>query len=429
MTDHNPPQDIAAEQSILGAMMTSRTAARDVADILNPEDFYRPNHEAIYRAITHLDGSGEPIDAMTVAAELDRLQLLSGVGGRIYLAELLGVVTVASNATHYAEIVRDKAGKRRLIDAALRITHDAHESAQTADEQAENARAMFDKAMPGRVTAETYDTAMPRVIETMERGTSRGLGTGWVDLDRLIHGLRPGLLYVVGARPGVGKSIVGLQLASIMDETHGKATYFASLEMTGDEIVQRSLAARSLVPLGRLIDGRLSEHEWARLAPHADHLRGSRVHLADSGRQTIGTIRSGARTLARRGSLGLVVIDYLQLMAARDPKLPREQQVAEMSRGAKMLAKELAVPVVLLSQLNRAGLPDASGTPRPPTLQNLRESGAIEQDADVVILLHKPDDRNNEIEAHVAKNRSGALGVCNFIRQGEFARLVPAARN
>lgn len=425
MTDHTPPQDIDAEQSVLGAMMSSKAAARDVADILNPDDFYRPSHSMVFTAIGRLDSRGEPADAITVADELARLGELSGVGGKVYLAELVSCVGIASNATYYAEIVRDLAGKRRLIESAIKITQDAHESALPASEQVENARALFDKAMPGRVQAETYDSALPRVIETMERGTSRGLATCWPDLDRIIYGLRKGLLYVVGARPGVGKSIVALQLATDMWDRHGKATYFASLEMTSDEIVQRSLAARTGVPLHRIIEGNLSEHEWDRISPHADDLRSSLVHIADSGRQTIGSVRSGARTLARRGSLGLVVIDYLQLMAPRDPKMPREQQVAEMSRGAKLLAKELDVPVVLLSQLNRGSLDRPDKT---PTLNNLRESGAIEQDADVVLLLHQPNEGTNEIEIHVAKNRSGAQGVCHFIRQGETARLVPAAR-
>lgn len=420
MTDRTPPQDVHAEQAVLGAMMTSRHVCRDVLDLLTGDDFYQPRHEQVFDAIRALDSRGEPADPLTVAAELGAE--LERVGGRLYLAELYGACVVASDGVHHAQLVREAAGKRRLIDAAIRITQVAHESTLSASEQAENARALFDKAMPVRVGATPLGDRLPQVVQSMETGAVRGLATCWPDLDRFIYGLRGGALYVVGARPAVGKSIVGLQLATAMWEQHDKATYLASLEMTADEIVQRSIAARSRVPLDRIIPGRLTDDDWAALSPAVNRLSASLVQIADEGRQTIGTVRSGARSLARRGNLGLVVIDYLQLLAPRDPRLPREQQVAEASRGAKLIAKELDVPVVLLSQLNRA-----TGEHGVPTLSNLRESGAIEQDADVVLLMHRPDEDTQQIDIHVAKNRSGPLGVCHFIRQGELARLVPAS--
>lgn len=421
MIDHTPPQDVDAEQAVLGAMMTSPAVCRDVLDQLTGPDFYQPRHEQIFDAIRQLDAASRPADPIAVAAALG--PDLEKVGGRAYLVELLSACTVAANGVHHAHVVRETAGKRRLIEAAVKITQDAHESLLGAAEQAENARALFDKAMPARSQAVPLGDTLAQVVESMETGAVRGLSTCWPDLDRLIYGLRAGALYVIGARPAVGKSIAGLQLATAMWEQHDKATYLASLEMTADEITQRSIAARSRVPLDRIIPGRLTDDDWAAVSPAVNSLRGSRVQIADAGRQTIGMVRSGARTLARQGNLGLVVIDYLQLLAPRDPRLPREQQVAEASRGAKLIAKELGVPVVLLSQLNRA-----TGEHGVPTLSNLRESGAIEQDADVVLLMHRPDDETNQIDIHVAKNRSGPLGVCHFVRQGELARLVPAAR-
>jgi replicative DNA helicase len=420
VTDLSPPQDITAEQSVLGAMMSSRAVCRDVLDLLTGGDFYQPRHEQIFDAIRSLDSRGEPADPLTVAADLGAD--LERCGGRAYLAELLGACVVASDGLHHARLVRETAAKRRIIEACIRITQDAHESSLTAAEQAENARAMFDRAMPSKVGANPLGDMLPQVIESMESGAVRGLATCWPDLDKLIYGLRGGSVYVVGARPAVGKSIVGLQLATAMWDQHDKATYFASLEMTADEIVQRSIAARSRVPLDRIIPGTLTDEDWAAVSPAVNRLSGSKVQIADAGRQTIGTVRAGARSLARRGDLGLVVIDYLQLLAPRDPKLSRELQVAEASRGAKLIAKELDVPVVLLSQLNRA-----TGDHGVPTLSNLRESGAIEQDADVVLLMHRPDEDTQQIDIHVAKNRSGPQGVCHFIRQGELARLVPAS--
>lgn len=425
MTDRNPPQDVEAEQAVLGAMLTSRTACREVADMLTGLDFYRPAHETIFDAIVAVDGRNEPADPVTVAAELERTQMLERVGGRLYLHEVFAAAPVGSDGTHYAALVREQAGKRRLIEASIKISQDAYESPLPAQEQAENARALFDKTMPDRAHAETFREALPRVIGAMESGVGHGLSTGWPDLDSIVYGLQPGRLYVVGARPGIGKSILALQWALHMWQQHDKATYFASLEMNTDEIVQRSLALTARVPLGKIITGRLDELEWDRVGYATTKLAESKVVIEDAGHQTIGSIRSGARTLARRGELGLVAIDYLQLVSARDPRVAREQQVAEISRNAKILAKELEVPVLLLSQLNRQMAGRADKT---PTLTDLRESGAIEQDADMVGLLHKPEEDTNEIDLYVAKNRSGAQGVAHFIRQGEFARLVPASR-
>lgn len=425
MIDRTPPQDTQAEQAVLGSAMISRTAARDVVDLLSPRDFYHPKHEQIFIAIAALEASGHPADPLTVAAVLERRGELTKVGDRPYLAELVSSVGVAANAIHYAEIVRNKAGLRRLIDAATSVTQSAYESSRPADDLAEDARALFDRAMPTLVAAESYAEALPRVVDSMESGTSRGLPSGWWELDDYIHGLQPGKVYVIGARPGIGKSIAALQLATYMSEAHQRATYFASLEMSTDEIIQRSIAFRARVSLTRVIRGGLSENDWASVAVATDDLQDTRVHVADDPRQTIGTIRAGARTLARRAELGLVVIDYLQLMSVRDPKLPREQQIAEMSRGAKQLAKELSVPVLLLSQLNRASLARSDKT---PTLADLRESGSIEQDADVVLLLHAPIDGGDLIEMYVAKNRSGPQGMCQFTRQGEYARLNPNPR-
>lgn len=420
MTDRNPPQDIAAEQSVLGAMMTSPSACRDILDVLAGGDFYQPRHELVFETIRRLDTKRQPCDPVAVAAELGAD--LERAGGRLYLAELLEACTVASNGVAHAHLVREMSGKRRILEAVVKISQDAYESPTSAAEQAENARAMFDRAMPSKIGATQLGEVLPHVVQTMESGAVRGLETGWPDMDKLIYGLRGGSLYVVGARPAVGKSIVGLQLASMMWERHNRSSYIASLEMTAAEIVQRSIAARSRVPLDRIIPGKLTDDDWAAISPTVAKLSESKVQIADAGRQTIASVRAGARTLARRGDLGLVVIDYLQLLTPRDPKLARELQVAEASRGAKLIAKELDVPVVLLSQLNRA-----TGDRGVPTLSNLRESGAIEQDADVVWLMHRPDEETNQIDIHVAKNRNGPLGVCHFVRQGELARIVPAS--
>lgn len=421
---HETPHDDAAEQATLGCALASKTVLREIADIITPADFYSPIHEQIFAAALRLDSQGRSVDPLTVAALMES-EKIKGFD-RLYLAELVGGVNVASNGAHYAGIVADKATRRRLVEVATAIAQQATSGRDTAD-TTEDARARLDQLTAGyRSDTSTFADVLPTVIDSIERGASAGDPTGWPDLDHLINGWQPGHLYVIAARPGVGKSILGLQAASYMWEAHGKATFFASLEMTRHELVTRQIASHARVPLSALIAGgdRVREDDWARVGLAHSKLQTSKIEISDEGRQTLGTIRSGARRLAHQQPLGMVVIDYLQLLTPRDHRLPREQQVAEMSRNAKLLAKELAVPVLLLSQLNRASeaRPD-----RRPALSDLRESGAIEQDANVVLLMYQPDRENDadNIDLLVAKNRSGPQGDIELFRQGHYARLMP----
>lgn len=418
------PHDSAAEQSALGCALASRAALREIADIITPADFYSPIHEQIFAAALKLDTQGRAVDPVTVASLMES-EKVRGFD-RLYLAELVGGVNVASNGAHYAGIVADNAARRRLVEVATAIAQQATSSRPAAD-VAEDARVKLDQLTAShRSESVTFADALPAVIDSIERGASAGDPTGWNDLDGVINGWQPGHLYVIAARPGVGKSILALQAASYMWEAHGKATYFASLEMTRAELVTRQIASHSRVPLSALIAGGSSvrDDDWTRVGMAHTKLQDSKIEISDEGRQTLGTIRSGARRLAHQQPLGMVVIDYLQLLTPRDPRLPREQQVAEMSRESKLLAKELDVPVLLLSQLNRAS---ESRTDRKPGLHDLRESGAIEQDANAVLLMYQPD-RDGEpdnIDLIVAKNRSGPQGTVELIRQGYFARILP----
>lgn len=418
------PHDDTAEQAALGCALASKAVLREVADLVTPADFYSPIHEQIFAAALKLDSQGRAVDPVTVAATMEA-EKVKGFD-RLYLAELVGGVSVAANGAHYAGIVADKAIRRRLVEVATAVAQQAGSGRDTAD-VAEDARAKLDQLTAGyRSESVTFADVLPSVIDSIEQGASAGDPTGWKDLDAMLYGWQPGSLYVLGARPGVGKSIIGLQAASYMWEAHGKATYFASLEMTRAELVTRQIASHARVPLSALIAGgsHVRDDDWPRIAMAHTKLQGSKIEISDEGRQTLGTIRSGARKLAHHQPLGLVVIDYLQLLTPRDPRLPREQQVSEMSRSAKLLAKELSVPVLLLSQLNRSS---ESRTDRKPTLSDLRESGAIEQDANVVLLMHQPDrdDEPDNIDLLVAKNRSGPQGTVELIRQGFYARILP----
>lgn len=419
----DPLHDDAAEQSTLGCALTSRAALREIADIITPADFYSPIHEQIWSAILRLDSQGRVADPVTVGAAMEADQVRGF--NRLYLAELVAGVAIAANGAHYAGIVADMASRRRLVEVATQIVQQAS-SSRAAEEVAEDARARLDQLTTRhRTETVTFADVLPSVIDSIEQGASSGDPTGWNDLDALINGWQPGHLYVIAARPGVGKSILALQAASHMWEAHGKATYFASLEMTRAELVTRQIASHARVPLGALIAGgsHVRDDDWPRIAMAHTKLQGSKIEVADEGRQTLGTIRSGARRLAHQQPLGMVVIDYLQLLTPRDVRTPREQQVAEMSRGAKLLAKELDVPVLLLSQLNRASEARAD---RKPGLHDLRESGAIEQDANAVLLMYQPDreDAPDEIDLIVAKNRSGPQGTVELFRQGFYARIL-----
>jgi replicative DNA helicase len=436
-TDHGlqPPQDLAAEQSVLGGMMLSRDAIADVVEALaGPGDFYKPAHQSVYEVILELFGRGDPADAVTVAAELHRRGDLGRLGGAPYLHSLIAAVPTASNADYYAELVADKAILRRLVQAGTRITQLGYHGNETGDvaDVVERARASLDEvalvARGGTRAAEIDDLAAAALTRYANPAPA-GVPTGCPDLDGILGGgLRPGTLTVIGARPATGKTVVGMCLA-LNAAQRGHGALFVSLEMTEAELTDRVLANLGSIRLGHLITHKLSDRDWEAVQSAVDRLHGMPLAIVDNPHMGLVGIRSLARDRLRtpRG-LGLLVVDYLSLMLPADPKAPRHEQVAAMSRGLKLLAKELHVPVVALHQLNRnpEGRQD-----RRPSMSDLRESGAVEQDADNVWLLHRPepgDPREGEIDFIIAKNRQGATGVVTQLWAPQYARVSSFAR-
>lgn len=433
-----PPQDIAAEQSVLGGMMLSKDAIADVVEILRSTDFYRPAHEIVFDAITDLYGRGEPADAVTVAAELTRLGQLSRIGGPAYLHELISSVPTAANAGYYAKIVRERAVLRRLVTAGTRIVQLGYAADGGDVEDIVNAAQAEVYAVTERRASEDYlplSAIIEGTIDEIEASGHRGDGltgipTGFVDLDSLTNGLHPGQMIVIAARPAVGKSTLGLDIARSAAIHHQLSTVIFSLEMGKNEITMRLLSAEARIPLQNMRKGTMREEDWTRLARTMGEVSEAPLFVDDSPNMSLMEIRAKCRRLRQRHDLKLVIVDYLQLMTSGKRVENRQQEVSEFSRALKLLAKELEVPVIALSQLNRG---PEQRTDKKPQMSDLRESGSIEQDADMVILLHREDmyeresPRAGEADFIVAKHRNGPTDTITVAFQGHYSRFVDMA--
>jgi replicative DNA helicase len=434
-----PPHDGPAEQSVLGAMLLSKDAIGEVVEIVRLGDFYRPVHATIFDAVVALDAAGEPADAITTAAALADAGTLGRVGGAAYLHTLLSAVPTAANGVYYARIVAERAMLRRLIEAGTRIVALGY-GAQgiPTDELVDRAgQAVYD--LTGRRSGDDFTVLADLLQPTLDQidaigsrppGMS-GLAAGFKDLDVLLQGLHPGQLIVIGARPGIGKSTLGLDLARAAAIRQNAAAAVFSLEMSKIEIMLRLLSAEARVALHTLRSGRLSDEDWTRLARRMGEISNAPLWIDDTPNMTLMEIRAKARRLKQRNDLRLVVVDYLQLMTTpgRRPE-SRQQEVSELSRGLKLLAKEIECPVVAISQLNRG--PEARADHR-PQLSDLRDSGAVEQDADVVILLDRPDyydkesPRAGEADFIVAKHRNGPTDTITVAAQLHLSRFKDLA--
>ena len=435
--DRTPPQDMAAEQSVLGSMLISKDAIADVSEVLRGIDFYRPAHETIHDAIIDLFGRGEPVDMVTVAAELQRRGELQRIGGAPYLHTLAANVPIAANAGFYADIVREKAILRRLVDAGTKIVQIGYAGEGQVDDIVDRAQAEVYQ-ITDRRTAEDYaplSDIMTGVLDEIEAIGNReaglyGVPTGFADLDELTNGLHAGQMVIVAARPAMGKSTIALDLCRAASIQNNMTSVFFSLEMTRSEITMRLLAAESKVPLNHIRNGNMSDDDWSKLARHMGRISGSPMFIDDSPNMTMMEIRAKARRLKQRHDLRLVVIDYMQLMTSGRKVESRQLEVSEFSRQIKLLAKELEVPIIALSQLNRG--PEQRGDKR-PMMSDLRESGSLEQDADMVILLHREDvyekesTRPGEADLIVAKHRNGATRDITVAFQGHYSRFVDMA--
>jgi replicative DNA helicase len=436
--DRTPPQDVAAEQSVLGGMLLSKDAIADVVEVLRPDDFYRPAHQTIYDAILDLYGRGEPADAITISAELTRDGLIAKIGGAPYLHTLIASVPTAANAGYYAQIVRERAILRRLVDAGTRIVQLGYGAASgmggDVDDVVDRAQqAVYD--VTERRTSDDYvrlEEVLQQAFDEIEAMGSRGnelygVPTGFHDLDELTNGLHAGQLIVVAGRPAMGKSTIGLDLLRSASIKHGQTSVMFSLEMGRSEITMRLLSAEARILLKNLRTGGMTDDDWNRLARKMGEIADAPLFIDDSPNLSMMEIRAKARRLKQRHELKLIVVDYLQLMSSPKKVENRQQEVAEMSRSLKLLAKELEVPVVAISQLNRG--PEQRQDKR-PQLADLRESGAIEQDADMVMLLHREDfyeresPRAGEADLIVAKHRNGPTGTIVVSSQLHYSRFV-----
>ncbi len=435
-----PPQDLAAEQSVLGGMLLSKDAIADVLERLRPSDFYRPAHQNVYDAVLDLYGRGEPADAVTVAAELDRRGLLRRIGGAPYLHTLISTVPTAANAGYYAGIVAEKALLRRLVEAGTRVVQYGYAGAEGADvaEVVDRAQAEMYEVTERRMSEDFVpleDLLQPTMDEidaiASNGGLSRGVPTGFTELDELTNGLHPGQMIIVAARPGVGKSTLGLDFMRSCSIKHRFASVIFSLEMSKSEIVMRLLSAEAKIKLGDMRSGRMSDDDWTRLARRMSEISEAPLYIDDSPNLTMMEIRAKARRLKQKADLRLVVVDYLQLMSSGKKVESRQLEVSEFSRHLKLLAKELEVPVIAISQLNRG---PEQRTDKKPMLSDLRESGSLEQDADMVILLNRPDaferddPRGGEADLIVAKHRNGPTKTVTVAHQLHLSRFTNMAR-
>lgn len=433
-----PPQDLAAEQSVLGGMMLSKNAIADVVEVLRPTDFYRPAHQAIYGCILDLYGRAEPADAITVSAELERQQQLQRVGGAPYMHTLIATVPTAANASYYAEQVAEKATLRQVTEAGARITQLGYHGADGAevDEIVDRVQAAAFEVSERRVTRDFQpaDSFIPNALNRLEQiqasDGETGVRTGFADLDRMMSGLKPGQLITVAGRPGLGKSTLAMDVvrSAVLHQGVGAAVF--SLEMSHDELAMRFLSATAGVRFERMRAGTLTDDDWAQVARASAALSEAPLFLDDSPNMTPTEIRTKARRLKQRHDIGVIVVDYLQLMTSGKKVESRQVEVSEFSRQLKLLAKELEVPVVAVAQLNRES---DKRTDKKPQLSDLRESGSIENDSDAVVLIHRPDaferddPRMGEADLILAKQRNGPTGIATVAHQLHLSRFVSMA--
>lgn len=424
------PHDIRAEQAALGGMLLSQAAAEDVMEILGPADYFRPAHAAIHEAAAALIGTGAPADAVTVAEELTRRGELGRTGGPMGLHTLIATVPVAANAAYYARIVREKAVLRGLILAAKRIEQVAREGAADAADIIEQAEGFLAAAVPVRTDGTAADS--PQLYaEAAERYENppdlAGLVTvPWADLRSLVPYLRPGELITIGATPGSGKSVTAADLLRHAGLTLGLRSVLYTLEMTRGSVMDRIISAETNVPLAHFQQYAVDDFDWQRLAHSSEMFTTGRFTIDDSPSVSLASIRADLRR-SGRDPFQIVIVDYLQLMRPGGTERSREREVAALAEGLKAITMEFRIPVVMLAQLNRNA---ATRPEKTPTKTDLRESGAIENSSDVVILIHRPDiydpdsTRPGEADLIVAKNRSGAMGTRTVLFQGEYGRFV-----
>jgi replicative DNA helicase len=441
MIDRVPPQNVEAEQSVLGAMMIEREAISKVSEIIRPEDFYREAHRLIYNAMMELFNKNEAVDLVTVVEILRRDEKLEVVGGISYVSALANSVPTAANVMYHARIVEEKALLRQLITTATHVAgmgYEANEDVTVIMDKAEkmilevaNRKAGQEFASIKNIIFDVFD----RVSELYSsKGGITGLSTGFKDLDKLTSGLQPSDLILIAARPSMGKTAFVLNIAQNVAIKEKQAVAFFSLEMSKEQLVQRMLCAEAPIDAQRLRIGELENNDWDKLVRAADRLAAAPIFIDDTAGITVMEMRSKARRLKIEHDLQLIIIDYLQLMqgsAGSSRSENRQQEISEISRSLKALARELKVPVVALSQLSRGV---ESRQVKKPMLSDLRESGSLEQDADIVAFLYREDyydpetEHKNITDVIIAKHRNGPVDSIQLFFHKQFTKFSDLSR-
>lgn len=431
-----PPQDVVAEKSLLGAIMLSDDIMAEILTILKADDFYEKRHQIIFAAMSRLYDSHKPIDLLTLTSELKTEKKLKEIGGAAYLTELSNFVPAASHAKAYAEIVEKASVRRKLIKAGGNIAEKAYEEGVNVDDLiGEAEKELFE--VSDKIVKSDYAPMEQLLADALERiaelqknkGVLRGLKTGFVDLDKKTAGFQKGDLIIVGARPAMGKTTFAQNLAYNIASINKKGVLFFSMEMAANEIVDRIISDIADVDNWRMRTGNLSDEEFSRIGDALGEIDELPIYIDDTSSMTIAELRNKARRAMHDHDISIVIVDYLQLMAGSERYAGnRVQEVTEISRGLKILARELEIPVVALAQLSR----NVTGRDDPrPVLSDLRESGSIEQDADLVMFLHRPDyykkpeeEDTNITELLIRKHRHGAIGTIELYFDGAKSRFM-----
>jgi replicative DNA helicase len=434
-----PPHSVEAEQSVLGALLIDAAAWEQVADILTAEDFYRPDHRLIYEALVQLVAAGRPGDVVTVSEQLERHGHLTDAGGLAYLGTLARDTPTSLNARSYAQIVRERSLLRLLLHAGREISSSVFgDEGLPASDLVNKAEELVYKigemGARGRDGAVRVSAVLPALIDKIDQWHSnpdklRGLATGFTDFDKKTGGLRPGDLIVIAGRPSMGKTTLAVNMAefaAVSPDVKASVAIF-SMEMPSEQVVTRMLSSIGHVPLNSIRTGQISDDDWVRITSATSQLSEARIFVDETPALTPTELRARARRIKRQHGLDLVIVDYMQLMQVLGTKENRATEIAEISRGLKALAKELQVPVIALSQLNR-GVEQRQE--KKPVMSDLRESGAIEQDADMILLIYRDEvyDKNTTkkgiAEIDLAKHRNGEIGTFVLTFQGQYTRFV-----
>ena len=434
MSGRVPPHDIAAEKAVLSAILLDNDAIHSVVTEIREEDFYHPSHQILFRSMVRLKDDHQPVDLTTLAAYLKSESLLDGIGGPVSLAEIADYVATPANIVHYAKIVRDRAIKRSLIATATEIVALGYEPGEAADSLLDEAETRIFALSTAKantslspISKEMHD-AVNHIDMLMNRsGELTGLSSGYKKLDEMTGGLQPGDLFILAARPSMGKTAFALNVARNAAVDSGKNVAVFSLEMTTRSLVMRLLSSEAQVDFGLFRSGLISTDSHSRLMAAAGRLAEAGIWIDDTGAASILEIRAKCRRMHAQHGLDMVVVDYLQLARGDRNVQHREQEISEISRGLKGLAKELNIPVIALSQLNRG--PETRKEDKRPMLADLRESGAIEQDADLIafiyrdIVYNKETEFENLAELIIAKQRNGPTGTVKLEFEGRFAQF------